>query len=88
MYAQKVDHKNKINPVAAALTGAVVGAGVAVAGAAVLKDEKNKAALKKVLNTAKDRALEMAQKAQKDINKPEVKKQITKAAKVQVKKAL
>ena len=33
---------NGLNKVGALMTGAIVGAGVAVAGAAILKDEKNR----------------------------------------------
>lgn len=38
-----------VSPVAAAIAGAVVGAGVAVAGAMVMKDEKTQAKVKEVL---------------------------------------
>jgi len=69
-------HQNPgMSPVAAAVTGAVVGAGAAVAGAAILRDEKNRARAKKILNNVKDKArvyvksLEMkAETAQKDAN--------------------
>jgi len=48
--------KSGFNPVVAAVTGAVVGAGVAVAGAIALKDKKNRDKVKGVLNNVKDKA--------------------------------
>jgi hypothetical protein len=42
-----------INPVAAAVAGAVVGAGVGIAGAVVLGDKKNREKIGKVLNKKK-----------------------------------
>ncbi len=46
-----------INPFTAALTGAVVGAGVAVAGMFALKDKKNREMVKDVFNNVKDQAV-------------------------------
>jgi hypothetical protein len=57
--------KRGISPVAAAVTGAVVGAGLAVAGAMVLKDEKNRKKAKKVLSDVKDQAAGYAEEIQK-----------------------
>lgn len=56
MKNQNKDDKNKkkINPVMVAVTGAVVG--VAVAGALILKDEKNREKVKEVFTDAKDQA--------------------------------
>ncbi len=48
--------QNSVNPVAAAVAGAVVGAGVAIAGAIALKDEKNRKKVQEVLKDAKDQA--------------------------------
>jgi len=58
MSNQKKLDKNKggINPVVAAVTGAVVGAGIAVAGAVALKDEKNRNKVKKAFSDVKDQA--------------------------------
>lgn len=46
---------NPINPVATLITGAIVGAGVAVAGV-VLKEKKNREKLRVALNKAKNQA--------------------------------
>jgi len=51
-----VEKKKGINPVAAAVTGAVVGAGLVVAGAAALSDKKNRDKAKQVLGNVKDKA--------------------------------
>ncbi|KKP28563.1 MAG: hypothetical protein UR15_C0025G0012 [Parcubacteria group bacterium GW2011_GWA2_31_28] len=48
------ERKKSINPIAAGVTGAVIGAGAAVAGAVILKDKKNRENIKKVLNKVKD----------------------------------
>jgi len=46
------DNKN-VSPGAAALVGAIAGAGLAIIGSVALNDEKNKAKLKKVINDLK-----------------------------------
>ena len=52
---QQDDQKGGINPVAAAVTGAVVGAVAAgIAGAAVLADNDNRKKVEKVIDEAKD----------------------------------
>lgn len=49
-----------INPVAAAVTGAVVGAvAVGVAGAAILANDDNRKQVEEVIDTAKDKVEEM-----------------------------
>lgn len=55
---KKPEVKEGVNPVVAAVTGAVVGAGIvaAGAGAVVLSDEENRKKIKKVINNVKDRA--------------------------------
>lgn len=58
MADSKQKGKHGLNPVAVAVTGAVVGAGIAVAGAVALRDEKNRDKVKKILNSAKDQALD------------------------------
>ncbi len=45
-----------VNPVVAAAAGAIVGAGVAVAGALALNDEKNRKKVKEVLENVKSKA--------------------------------
>ncbi len=57
--------KGSISPVAAAVTGAVIGAGAAVAGAAILRDEKNRAKVEKTLNKVKDQARGYIKKLEK-----------------------
>lgn len=47
--------KDVVNPIAVAVTGAAIGAGVAIAGAVALKDEKNRKKIKGILNDLKDR---------------------------------
>ena len=50
-----IDKRNGINPMVAAVAGAVVGAGVAVAGTLILKDKKNQEKVKKVLKDVKNK---------------------------------
>ncbi len=66
---QKKQDKRKrgLNPVAVAITGAVVGAGIAVAGVMALKDEKNREKVKKVLNNVKKQATDYAEDVQNKI---------------------
>jgi hypothetical protein len=56
--------KGDVNPVAAAVTGAVFGA-AAVAGAVALKDKKNREKVKKVLINIKDHATRQMKDMQK-----------------------
>lgn len=67
MDSKKNNNKHNVNSVAAGLTGAVIGAGVAVAGTAILKNEKNRAQLKKILNSAKQKVKEYAADTEKDL---------------------
>lgn len=48
--------KGGISPLAAAVAGMVVGAGVAVAGAVALRDEKNRKNIKKAMTNVKNQA--------------------------------
>jgi phosphate uptake regulator len=68
-----------INPVAAAVAGAVVGAGVAVAGTMILEDKKNREKIKKVFNNAKNQAINYVEDMQKQVKdkKNEVKENLT-----------
>lgn len=54
-----------MNPMVAAMAGAVVGAGVAVAGAIAMKDEKNRKKVKGIISGVKDQAMGYVKKAQK-----------------------
>lgn len=47
----------ELNPVVAAVAGAVIGAGVAVAGAVVLGDEERREKIKNAMTDAKDQAV-------------------------------
>lgn len=60
MSNQKIQKEEKkgVSPMVAAVTGAVVGAGIAVAGTVVLKDEKNRNKVKEALTSAKDQAID------------------------------
>ena len=51
---------------AASVAGAVAVAGVAVAATMVLKDDKTRKKIKKVISEVKEQALDYAQKMQKD----------------------
>ncbi len=59
--------KSGFNPVAAAITGAVVGAGVAIAGAVALKDKKNRESVKQMLTDVKDQAMGYVEDLQKQV---------------------
>lgn len=77
-----------VNPVVAAVAGAVVGAGIAVAGV-VLSDEKNREKVIKAATTVKDNVTNYVEKTQKQI---EAEKKILKnrilADKMKVKKVV
>jgi uncharacterized membrane protein YgaE (UPF0421/DUF939 family) len=58
--------KSSVNSVVAGVTGAVIGAGIAVAGAAVvLNDKKNREKVKKVLTSVKKQAIGYMEGVQK-----------------------
>ena len=84
--------KNGVNPVVVAVTGAIVGAGVAVAGAIALKDKKNREKVKEILSNVKDHTMGYMEDMKKQVEdkKGEVeealtegKKEIKKVASVQ-----
>lgn len=58
--------KHGVNPVVAAVTGAVVG-GIAVAGALTLADEKKREQVKDVLKGAKDKILNTKEEAEEKL---------------------
>lgn len=63
---KKQDERNSgVNSVAAAVTGAFVGAGVAVAATLALKNEKNQKKVKAVLSDIKEHAEEAIEKLKK-----------------------
>lgn len=53
---KKQNKENEINPIFAGVTGAVIGAGIAIAGAIMMKDEKNRDKAKKVLKNIENYA--------------------------------
>jgi hypothetical protein len=55
--------------VVAGITGAIVGAGAAVATAVALKDKKNRDKVKKAFTNVKDKALGYVKKIQKEVKK-------------------
>lgn len=93
-----IKNKPQVSSVAAAVTGAVVGAGVAVAGAVALKDKKNREKVKEVLTNMKDQAMSYMSDMQKATNEKQeelkekiitgqkVAKKVTDAAKESVNK--
>ncbi len=72
--------QNGVNPVAAAVAGAVVGAGVAIAGAIALKDEKNRKKVQEVLKDTKDQASKHMKTMQGEAKEKtaEIKEKVTK----------
>lgn len=60
------ERKSGLNLVVAAVTGTVVGAGVAVAGTVALKNEKNRERVKKVLTNIKKQATDYVGNMQKE----------------------
>lgn len=75
---EHVDKKGGVNPLAAAVAGIVVGAGVAVAGAVALNDENNRKNIKKSLISMKGRAMDFIEENKKhaQVKKVEVAKKI------------
>ncbi|OGC55938.1 hypothetical protein A2797_02680 [candidate division WWE3 bacterium RIFCSPHIGHO2_01_FULL_48_15] len=63
---QQDKEKGGFNPLAAAITGAIVGAGVAIAGAVALKDKKNQARVKQAFANVKDQAIGYMKNMRKD----------------------
>lgn len=57
--------KGGFNPVVAAATGAIVGAGVAIAGAVAMKDKKNREKVKEVFNEAKQKISDVTKGGEK-----------------------
>lgn len=82
------EKQSGLNPVAVAVTGAVVGAGIAIAGVVALKDEKNREKVKEALTNVKDRAenyIEDVQKQARD-KKDEIEEKIAEGT-VKIEKA-
>lgn len=75
------DKKGGVNPIMAGVTGAVVGAGVAVAASQALKDKKNRDRVKKTLTDVKDQTMEYVQNFRTDSEVKEKTKELKKVAK-------
>ncbi len=77
-----------VNPMVAAVAGAVVGAGIAVAGV-VLSDEKNREKIVKAVTTVKDDVTHYVEKTQKqvEVEKKALEKRIL-ADKIKIKKVV
>lgn len=83
-YQKKPDEvKGGFSPVTSAITGAIIGAGVAVAGTMALKDEKNREKIKEMLTNAKDQAVDFMETVQKraDDKKTEIEDELVKKQK-------
>lgn len=59
------EKKSGINPVVVAVTGAVVGAGVSVAGAMALKNGQNRNKIKEVLTNVRNQAIDYIEDMQR-----------------------
>ncbi len=68
MTNSKQKKKSKFS-VVAGITGAIIGAGAAVAGAFALKDKKNRDKVKKVLTNVKNQAEGYVKKIKKEVKK-------------------
>lgn len=64
-----VRKKSNINPVAAVVTGLVIGAGAAVAGAIVLNDKNNRQKITTAVTDINDRVQGTMDKAEKKVKK-------------------
>lgn len=73
MTNSKQKKKGKFSLIAG-ITGAIVGAGAAIAGALALKDKKNRNKVKKVLTNAKNQAENYVKKIKKGVKDKEGKK--------------
>jgi len=73
--------KSGMNPLIAAVTGVVVGAGVAVAGVVALQDKKSRARVKRVLTHVKNQAVRYFEdmQSQAQVTKDEVGKKLAKS---------
>lgn len=66
---KEVDKKSGINPVAAAVTGLIVGAGAVVAGAIVLNDKNNREKISTAVTDVNNNVKKKMDKAEKKVKK-------------------
>ena len=80
---KQTSEKTDINPIVAGVTGAVIGAGVAIAGAALLGDEKKRIKAKKILSNVRDGAVNYVRDLENQIRAQEgvVEEKLAKSAK-------
>jgi len=67
---KKIKHEEKsngVNPVTAGVVGAVVGAGIAIAGAVALSDEENRDKVKAVLADVKEKAANYVEEVKQNV---------------------
>jgi F0F1-type ATP synthase membrane subunit b/b' len=69
----KKQEQNELNPVAVAVTGVIVGAGVVVAGAIALNNKKNQQKIEEALTTAKEKVIDIKKQAEETIDDVEKK---------------
>ncbi|MDD4026602.1 MAG: hypothetical protein PHO75_00250 [Candidatus Shapirobacteria bacterium] len=74
----KKKEKNRVNPFIAAITGAVIGAGVAIASVISFKDKKNRDKVKKVFIDVKDKTETYLKQAENKVKKKRKAKKIIK----------
>jgi gas vesicle protein len=67
-------NQKKNKSIIAAIAGAIVGAGAAIAGTAAFKDKKNRDKAKKVLTNIKNQALGYVKKMQKETKSEKINK--------------
>ena len=58
-----------VSPVVAAVTGVVVGAGLAIAGVVAMKDKKNQEKVREAVDNTKDKAAELMKDVQEQASK-------------------
>ncbi len=69
MTNQLKDSTEKTNPVVSTVAGAVVGAGIGVTGALILRDKKNREMVKEVLTQFKDSVTGYTERKKKEVKK-------------------
>ena len=75
MHTNKKRTGYSVNPLVAAVTGAVVGAGMAVAGAVAMSDKNNQATVKAVVKDIKNKVNDVKNNVEAKKNEAEMKAQ-------------
>lgn len=63
--AKQNEKETGISPITAAITGAIIGAGIAIAGTVALENKKNRNKVKQVFINMRDQAVDYMEKMQK-----------------------